>query len=255
MGDDLVLRRLLAVVKYDILQEILLNLEYENACGGLSHNEEELLNVYREAWIDCHMGRSPFSQIRGPRNPEIRDLFWSRFEEKVDDKLAAIGDDFVLVEDPETISQLNKVQWSKLCRLVMRIRELASETVSTQQELFARRTTLQKDLMLALGKVLRREPSQRSSDLRCMYERLAREKAELEDRVSKLTELSNAYDAQKQHFLELACRKADAQRQIKFIRQLKGTVSSASRRQSPNEEDLNDEDVEKPKQRFLYTNL
>lgn len=42
MDDNLVLRRLRAVVKYDILQEILLNLEYENACGGLSPNEEEV---------------------------------------------------------------------------------------------------------------------------------------------------------------------------------------------------------------------
>lgn len=75
----------------------------------------------------------------------------------------------------------------------------------------------------------------------------------MEERIFKLTDLLNAYDAHKQHFLELACRKADAQRQMNFIQQLKETVSPPSRRHSPNE-DLN-EDVEKPKQRFLYTNL
>ncbi|VDK35653.1 unnamed protein product [Taenia asiatica] len=275
MDDNLVLRRLCAVVKYDILQEIILSLEYENACGGLSPNEEELLIICRESWTDCHMGTSTSSQIRRLHNSEIRDLFWSRFEEKIDEKLAAIGEDFVHVEDPEAINQFNKVQLSKICRLATRLTELASETVSTQQELFDRRATLQKDLMFVLGKVLGREvkvlvaraanleeeinarllqPSQRSNDLRCTYEWLTREKAELEERVSKLTDLLNTYDAHKQHFLELACRKADAQRQMDFIRQLKESVPSASKRQSPNEVDLTD-DVEKPKQRFLYTNL
>nr|CDS19834.1 expressed conserved protein [Echinococcus granulosus] len=259
----------------DLQSEILLDLEYENAFGGLSPNEEELLNVYREAWIDCHMGRSRLSRIGRPHNPEIRDLFWSRFEEKVDEKLAAIGEDFVLVEDPETIHQVNKVWWGKLCRQVTRLTELASEAVSTQQELFTRRASFQKNLTLALGKVLGREvkalvvraanleekinthllqPSQRSSDLRCTYERLIREKAELEEQVFKLTNLLNAYNAHEQRFLELACRKADAQRQMDLIKQLKETVSSASRGQSTNEEDSNDK-VEKPKQRFIYTNL
>ncbi|KAL5965755.1 hypothetical protein TSMEX_006510 [Taenia solium] len=250
MDDNLVLRRLCAVVKYDTLQEVILNLEYENACGGLSPNEEEvLLTICREAWTDCHMGTSMSFQIRRSHNPEIRDLFWSRFEEKIDEKLAAIGEDFVHVEDPEAINQLNKVQLNKICRLATRLTELASETVSTQQELFARRATLQKDLMFALGKVLGREvkalvaraanleekinalllqPSQRSNDLRCTYELLTREKAELEERVSKLTDLLNTYDAHKQRFLELACRKADAQRQMDFIRQLKENVPSAN---------------------------
>ncbi|VDM32755.1 unnamed protein product [Hydatigera taeniaeformis] len=275
MDDSLVQRRLCAIVKYDILQEILLNLEYENAYGGLSPNEEELLNIYREAWTACHMGRSSF-QAKRLCNPEIRDLFWSRFEEKLDEKLDAIDEDILHFEDPESTRRNNKYQWSKLCRQVTQLTELASEAVSAQQDLFTRRATIQKDLTLALGRVLGCEvkalvtrvanledkinarllqPSQRSTDLQRAYERLTREKVELEERVSKLTDLLNTYNAHKERFLELACRQVDAQCQMDFIKQLKEAVSSASGQQSSIEGHSVDGNVEKPEQRFFYTNL
>lgn len=71
------------------------------------------------------MGTPTSSQIRRSYNPEIRDLFWSRFEEKIDEKIAAIGEGFLLVEDPEIVNQFNKVQWSKLCRLVTRLTDVS----------------------------------------------------------------------------------------------------------------------------------
>lgn len=46
------------------------------------------------------------------------------------------------------------------------------------------------------------------------------EKNELEAQVSKLTEIVNTYKANERRYLELACQKADAQRQINFIQHL-----------------------------------
>lgn len=42
MEDDPMRRSLRANIKYDTLQEVLLNLEYDNAFGGLGENEEEV---------------------------------------------------------------------------------------------------------------------------------------------------------------------------------------------------------------------
>lgn len=46
MDDDPIRRRLRASIKYDTLQEVLLNLEYDNAFCGLGHNEEEVQSIF-----------------------------------------------------------------------------------------------------------------------------------------------------------------------------------------------------------------
>ncbi|VDL60142.1 unnamed protein product [Hymenolepis diminuta] len=241
MDDDPIRRSLRARIKYDTLQEVLLNLEYDNAFCGLGHNEEELLNIYREVWNDCHIGKSSLSSVREGSNSDIADLFWSRFEEKIDEKLTSLGDDLMKVEDPEIIKQSNKIQQGKLFRQVARLSEITSEAVSAQRELFCRRRDMQKNLIRALGRVLSCEvkalatqtnklegrisnfllqPSQRTFVLQSTYTALLNEKNELEAQVSKLTEIVNAYKANERRYLELACQKADAQRQINFIQHL-----------------------------------
>ncbi|KAM7536086.1 hypothetical protein Aperf_G00000092801 [Anoplocephala perfoliata] len=261
MDDDPICRRLRANIKYDILQEILLNLEYDNAFGGLGHNEKKLLNVYREAWSDCHMGKSLLSNIKRPPNPDISDLFWSRFEEKVDEKLASVEDDIMLIEDPESVRQVNKVQQGKLFRQAARLPEVVSGTISAQKDLFSRRSAMQKDLIHGLGRVLSREvkalaaktakleenihsfilqPSQRTSDLRSIYTNLLEKKKELEVQISSLSNKLNTYRENERRYLELAYKKVDAQRQINFVHHLQNQQN---------------DDVEPPKQVFRYTNL
>ncbi|VDO06718.1 unnamed protein product [Rodentolepis nana] len=241
MDDDHIRRKLRASIKYDTLQEVLLNLEYDNAFGGLGPNEEELLNIYREVWSECHMGRSSLSSTRDRPSSDIIDLFWSRFEEKIDEKLASLGADLMKIEDPESIRQSIKIQQGKLFRQVAQLSELTSEAVSTQKALFHRRENMQKDLIKALGRVLSREvkvlatqtnkleerintfllqPSQRAFDLQSNYTALLNEKSELEAQVSKLTDIVNTYKANERRYLELACQKVDAQRQINYIQNL-----------------------------------
>lgn len=42
MDEDIIKRGVSDVIKYDVLQEILFNLEYEHTFGGLSPNEEKV---------------------------------------------------------------------------------------------------------------------------------------------------------------------------------------------------------------------
>nr|CDS27971.1 expressed conserved protein [Hymenolepis microstoma] len=187
------------------------------------------------------MGRSSLSSTRERPSSDITDLFWSRFEEKIDEKLASLGDDLMKTEDPEVIRQSIKIQQGKLFRQVAQLSELTSEAVSTQKALFHRRENMQKDLIKALGRVLSREvkvlatqtnkleerintfllqPSQRTFDLQSTYTALINEKSELEAQVSKLTDIVNTYKANERRYLELACQKVDAQRQINYIQNL-----------------------------------
>lgn len=89
-----------------------------------------------------------------------------------------------------------------------------------------------------------------------LSEKLVQEKKELEERVAKLTKLLNIYMSNEKRYLELACQKADAQRQIGFIRHLQETASQKNtEKQLPIAEGSNTEQEKKPKQKFLYTNL
>ncbi|VDD74118.1 unnamed protein product [Mesocestoides corti] len=132
-----------------------------------------------------------------------------------------------------------------------KLTDLACEVGSVQRDLFALRAQLQKDLLARLGKVLAREamalsartatlerqinthllqPSQKATGLRSTYERLTKEKSALSDSVSKLNSLLEIYTASEQQYLQLATQKADAQRQMAFIRQLQQTSPSLRRR-------------------------
>uniref|UniRef100_A0A5K3EP99 Intraflagellar transport protein 81 homolog n=1 Tax=Mesocestoides corti TaxID=53468 RepID=A0A5K3EP99_MESCO len=203
------------------------------------------------------------------------EIFWSRFEEKIDEKLTACGEDIENSEDVDFIRNVNKKHWDSLCCQMTKLTDLACEVGSVQRDLFALRAQLQKDLLARLGKVLAREamalsartatlerqinthllqPSQKATGLRSTYERLTKEKSALSDSVSKLNSLLEIYTASEQQYLQLATQKADAQRQMAFIRQLQQT-SPSLRRRSLSESDSHTENTERQKQTFFYTNL
>lgn len=130
------------------------------------------MNICREVWNDCHFGKSSLSSAREGSNSDIADLFWSRFEEKIDEKLTSLGDDLMKVEDPELIKQSNKIQQGKLFRQVTRLSEITSEAVSAQKELFCRRRDMQKNLIRALGRVLSREVKALATQTNKLEERI-----------------------------------------------------------------------------------
>ncbi len=89
-------------------------------------------------------------------------------------------------------------------------------------------------------------------------ERLTKEKADLEDRISRLSALLDTYMAREQRYLQLANQKADAQRQMTFMHHLH--QSAATRGSMPLQRrrslSVNDSETEeKPKQTFIYTNF
>ena len=70
------------------------------------------------------MGKSILCQTSRNLNPELSDLFWSRFEEKVDEAMSSIGEDISPMEDPESLRKSIREHSGKLCRKIDRLSEV-----------------------------------------------------------------------------------------------------------------------------------
>ena len=70
------------------------------------------------------MGKSSVCRPKKQCSPEMQDIFWSRFEEKIDEMLATFGEDFMSVETPETLRQSTMQQLGKTCLTVKQISQV-----------------------------------------------------------------------------------------------------------------------------------
>ncbi|VDL95665.1 unnamed protein product [Schistocephalus solidus] len=114
-------------------------------------------------------------------------------------------------------------------------KEVLQDACAIHKDLTGRRGAYQKSLLLTLGKTLGKEaqhlasradrvetqihqlllqPSKRADDLKTAYNDLVKEKEEVEQKVSDLDGLLQAYLANEKKFIELAKAKADAERQL-----------------------------------------
>ena len=73
------------------------------------------------------MGKSSVHRVGKTCSPEIQAIFWSRFEEKIDQMLDSFGEDFMSAEDPETLRQSYKLQWGKTCRQITQLSQVCAK--------------------------------------------------------------------------------------------------------------------------------
>ncbi|BHF73064.1 hypothetical protein SprV_0401613800 [Sparganum proliferum] len=238
---DPVTHWLMSKAKVDLLEEVILDLEYDSFLGRLTKTEKESIEV------SCHVPKC---------TPEMAAMFWSRFEEKLDEKLAVCGITDENTEpafhnsDLDAQSKHNRQLWQQVCRQIAELTQVLQDTCALQKDVMGRRDAYQKSLLLALGKTLGKEvqnlssradcleaqihqlllqPSKRAVDLQTAYNDLLREKEEVEQRISELDALLQAYLANEKKFLELANSKADAERQMLVLQGIKDAGSSCRR--------------------------
>lgn len=246
-GSDPFSHWLKSKVKLDLVEEVILDLEYDNHLGRLTDIEKELLDTCAHSLAECFFPTDRGRPIQGVAGsifkctPEMNALFWSRFEEKLDEKLAVCGitdentEPVFLHSDLDAQKKKNDQLWQKVCLQVSELTQVLQDACAIHKDLTGRRGAYQKSLLLTLGKTLGKEaqhlasradrvetqihqlllqPSKRADDLKTAYNDLVKEKEEVEQKVSDLDGLLQAYLANEKKFIELANAKADAERQL-----------------------------------------